>query len=211
MKPGIEVQGLYASFIGLRGARLKSPGSGTMARAYFQAHEIARFGELDGLPLAGFAQRAIGFAVDLLVVASLRIPIDLLWARFSSGQQLGESGIFSSLSSHGWRSLLLAMLYFPIVNYLSNGRSLGKWITGTRVVSLMHERLRLWQCVERVAGYGVSLAEGIGFLQFFWSPNRMCVHDRIAETIVVDVRASALRLAGIDDGEDQLIELVEGL
>jgi hypothetical protein len=95
---------------------------------------------LDGLPLAGFGQRAIGFVLDFVVVMMLWLPLELFWARF------------------------------------------------------------------------ISRGEGIGVLQFFWSPNRMCVHDRIAETIVLNVRPSASRLAGIDDGDsDHLIELVEGL
>jgi uncharacterized RDD family membrane protein YckC len=179
---------------------------------YFQAHETSRYDELDGLPLASFAQRAVGFVADFLVVIVLWIPIELFWARFISQEWDGRSKYHINFSFHEWRSLLAAMLYYVIVNYLSNGKSLGKLIAGTRVVSLVHERLGVWQCVERVLGYGVSLGEGIGFLQFFWSANRMCVHDRIAETIVVDVRPSALRLAGIDDGDaDQLIELVEGL
>lgn len=183
-----------------------------MARHYFQAHETSRFHELDGLPLAGFAQRGLGFVIDFLVVIVLWIPIELLWARFISQEWDGKRHFQIDFSFHEWRSLLAAMLYYVLVNYLSNGKSLGKLIAGTRIVSLVHERLGIWQCVERVLGYGVSLGEVIGFLQFFWSPNRMCVHDRIAETIVVDIRPSALRLAGIDDGDtDQLIELVEGL
>jgi uncharacterized RDD family membrane protein YckC len=35
-------------------------------------------------------------------------------------------------------------------------------------------------------GYGASALEaGFGFFQYFLQPNRACVHDRIAETIVV--------------------------
>jgi hypothetical protein len=52
----------------------------------------------------------------------------------------------------------------------------------------------LWQCAERILGYGASLAEGgLGFIQYYWSPNRMCAHDRLAETIVVDERKKARR------------------
>ena len=43
--------------------------------------------------------------------------------------------------------------------------------------------------MERALGYGAAVLElGLGFLQFFWSPNRMCAQDRLAETIVIDVR-----------------------
>jgi hypothetical protein len=40
--------------------------------------------------------------------------------------------------------------------------------------------------MERALGYGASMLEGgFGFVQYFTNPNRCCVHDRIAETIVV--------------------------
>jgi len=47
----------------------------------------------------------------------------------------------------------------------------------------------LWQSFERALAYGASFLElGFGFVQFFMHRNRQTVHDRIAETIVVDVR-----------------------
>jgi hypothetical protein len=52
---------------------------------------------------------------------------------------------------------------------------------------LRHDRLSLWHCVERALGYGASALElGFGFFQYFIHPNRQTVHDRIAETIVID-------------------------
>jgi uncharacterized RDD family membrane protein YckC len=66
------------------------------------------------------------------------------------------------------------------------GQTLGKRIFRIRVVSLVHPQLTLWQSIERALGYGASmLGGGFGFLQYFVHPNRCCVHDRIAETIVV--------------------------
>jgi hypothetical protein len=62
----------------------------------------------------------------------------------------------------------------------------------TRIVSLTSDRLGLWQSIERALGYGAAILEGgLGFLQFFWDKNRMCAQDRLAETIVVDVRKGA--------------------
>jgi len=47
-------------------------------------------------------------------------------------------------------------------------------------------RLSLWQSIECSLGYGASaLAGGFGFLQYFANHNQCCVHDRIAETIVI--------------------------
>jgi len=157
-----------------------------MAKRHYHAHESARADELDGVPLAGFGQRALGFLIDLFVVVLLWIPLELMWARFVSHTWNGTSHYSITFSFHEWRGLLVALLYFALTNYFSNGTSLGKWIARTRVLSLKHEHLGLWQCVERVLGYGVATAEGIGFLQYFFSQNRTCVHDRMAETIVAD-------------------------
>jgi hypothetical protein len=78
------------------------------------------------------------------------------------------------------------LLYFGLSVWRTNGLTLGKRILRIRVVSLTHERITLWQSCERALGYGASALEaGFGFFQFFIYPNRTCVHDRIAETIVV--------------------------
>ena len=47
--------------------------------------------------------------------------------------------------------------------------------------------MTFWQSIEQALGYGASILEaGFGIVQFFINPNRRTVHDRIAETIVVD-------------------------
>ena len=119
-----------------------------MATRYFQAHETARTDELDGLPLASFGQRALGFLIDLFIVVLLWIPLELLWARFVSHEWNGRSRFHITFSFHEWRSLLVALLYYVLVKYFSNGKSLGKRIARTRVVSLAREQLGFWQCVE---------------------------------------------------------------
>jgi uncharacterized RDD family membrane protein YckC len=81
------------------------------------------------------------------------------------------------------------VLYWGLTNYFGNGQTPGKWVARTRAVSLTGERMGLWQSIERGLGYGAAVLElGLGFLQFFWDRNRMCAQDRLAETIVIDVR-----------------------
>jgi uncharacterized RDD family membrane protein YckC len=76
---------------------------------------------------------------------------------------------------------------FRLDALLGQGRTLGKRILGIRVISLVHDRITVWQSMERALGYGASFLEGgFGFIQYFTHPNRCCVHDRIAETIVVN-------------------------
>jgi hypothetical protein len=57
----------------------------------------------------------------------------------------------------------------------------------------------LWQSIERGLGYGAAVLElGLGFVQFFWDRNQMCAQDRLAETIVIDVRKqNAINLSGM--------------
>ena len=86
-----------------------------------------------------------------------------------------------------WYSLIALVLYFGLATYLGNGKTLGKKFLKIRVVSLTHSKMTFFQSIERSLGYGASFLEGgFGFIQFFINPNRRTVHDRIAETIVVD-------------------------
>jgi uncharacterized RDD family membrane protein YckC len=90
---------------------------------------------------------------------------------------------------HEVGNIAVMVLYWGLANYFGNGRTIGKWVARTRVLSVTSEQMGLWQSVERGLGYGAAVLEGgIGFLQFFWDPNRMCAQDRLAETIVIDVR-----------------------
>jgi uncharacterized RDD family membrane protein YckC len=156
-------------------------------RRRFHAHETARVDSLDHRLLATFPQRVAAFAVDLLISTLLFSPVEYLWQRYLEHKE----NIVIALDFHEWRSLVVIVLYFGICTYLWNGKTLGKWIARIRVVSLVHERVSLWQAMERSLGYGASALEaGFGFLQFFINRNRQCVHDRIAETIVVDERAA---------------------
>jgi uncharacterized RDD family membrane protein YckC len=94
------------------------------------------------------------------------------------------------LNFHEAGNIIVMLLYWGLGNYIGNGQTPGKWLARTRIVSLTNERIGLWQSVERALGYGAAVLEGgLGFLQFFWDPNRMCAQDRLAETIVVDARA----------------------
>lgn len=78
------------------------------------------------------------------------------------------------------------ILYFGLIVWKTNGQPPGKRLLRIRIVSLVHTRITLWQAVERAVGDGPSMLEGgFGFIQHFIHPNRCCVHDRIAETIVI--------------------------
>ena len=83
---------------------------------------------------------------------------------------------------------LLPVLYFAVSFYFWKGQTIGKYFLRIRVLSLYHEHIGLWHCIERSLGYFASALEfGFGYIQAFWNPNRMSLHDKIGETIVVEL------------------------
>ena len=163
-----------------------------MAQRHFHAHETARMDQLNGVALATFWQRALGYFVDLIVAVVLWSPLEVAWRVYV----LHEHEIHISWNFHEKSNIVVMLLYWGLANYFGNGRTLGKWISRTQVVSLTSERMGLWQSIERALGYGAAILEGgLGFMQFFWDRNRQCAQDRLAETIVVDTRKSRQRKA----------------
>jgi uncharacterized RDD family membrane protein YckC len=151
---------------------------------------------LNGLPLAFFWQRWLGHWIDLILVIVFWAPLEFLWRRFI----LHEKDFFVKFDYHEPGNLIVMLLYWGLFVYFCDGRTPGKWVARTRIVSLTSERMGLWQSFERVLGYGTAVLEGgVGFLQYFWDRNRMCAQDRLAETIVVDVRKRADRSSEIQE------------
>ncbi len=85
----------------------------------------------------------------------------------------------------GW-----AVAYFTLLPFWWQGRTIGKRLFGLRIVELTGKRLGLMTCFGRYGGYAAGLATGgMGFLQILWDPNRQGVQDKLAHTVVVDLRA----------------------
>ena len=140
---------------------------------------------LEGMLLASFWQRLLGYFIDLALAVILWAPLEFAWRRYL----LHQTDIDLRWDFHEKGNIVVALIYWGSANYLGNGQTPGKWIARTRAISLTGERLGKWQSVERALGYGAAVLEGgLGFAQFFWDHNRMCAQDRLAETIVVDVR-----------------------
>ena len=150
--------------------------------------------------LATFLSRFMAMLIDLalillffmftvIVFGWLGFEIKHLnWNNFSHVEV--EANNISEKSLKFLKILLgfVPIIYFTLTTYFTNGQSLGKKIAGIKIVSIYHQRIGLWHCIERSLGYAASTLElGIGFFQIFWNPNRMALHDRIAETMVIKV------------------------
>ena len=152
----------------------------------FNPHETARLKELDGVKLASFPRRSTAFLIDLLI-AVLFSSILLLAYNFITGKFNMNDDIKVDFNFENWYSIIATVIYFGLTTYFGNGKTLGKKLLKIRVVSITHSKMTLFQSIERSLGYAASLLEGgFGFIQYFINPNRRTVHDRIAETIVVD-------------------------
>jgi len=174
---------------------------------FYTAHETNRMKELEGNQLASFRDRGLAIIVDLCVVIVLLL-LCLVMALFISGKPQNvkfkfdeklNTSVAVNRTEEAWARYAVEfgvpLVYWGLLTYLTNGKTIGKWLAGIRVVSTKHEHISLWQSIERALGYSISALEfGFGFLQYFIVPNRRTTHDRIAETIVVQEESGLVLL-----------------
>ena len=158
-------------------------------KSNYNGNETHRMQELHGLPLASFTRRAVAFIVDFIIATLVSVPILIIVANTLEHFGFVKKDLRLVFDFGHWYSIILLVLYFSLSIYYGNGKTLGKRLMGIRVVSVVHEKIGFWHAVERALGYGASFLEfGFGFLQYFIDANRRTVHDRIAETIVIQDR-----------------------
>jgi uncharacterized RDD family membrane protein YckC len=152
--------------------------------------------------LATIRRRFVAFLIDWIVLVMIYLCIIALLSLFDlTISNINVHGIFEVEleveNAHEYFITFLKfffgflpVLYFALSLYFWRGRTVGKYLLRLKVLSLYHERPGLWHCIERSLGYFASALEfGFGFIQASWNPNRMTLHDKIGETIVVDLHA----------------------
>ena len=111
-------------------------------------------------------------------------------------EQVNNPSLFRTLKtwfSYMGLSLGWIGIYFIATNAFFRGQTLGKRFLKLRVVRLNNKPLGLYFAFERFGGYAAGLATGLlGFFQMFWDANRQAIHDKIAGTVVVDLRPSKM-------------------
>ena len=111
-------------------------------------------------------------------IADLRRPRPFRW-REQLDRAIAAVGL-----SFGW-----GIVYFSLLPAWWGGQTLGKKLLRLRVVELTGRPLSVMRCLRRYGGYAAGMATGgLGFLQLLWDPNRQGVQDRVAHTVVVDLR-----------------------
>jgi uncharacterized RDD family membrane protein YckC len=164
---------------------------------YKSRHEIHESNEF---VLATVKRRFLAFLIDWTALILIYFFIILVFALF--GMNLTKINVVSMFEvdldiANAPKALvtmmkvvfgLLPVIYFTVSFYFFNGRTFGKFICRLRVISLYHNHIGLWHCIERSLGYFASGLEfGFGFIQAFWNPNRMALHDKIGETVVIKI------------------------
>jgi len=164
---------------------------------YNTRHELHRD---HALILASIKKRFVAFLIDWIVLILIYCCIIILFGLFDMNlSKINVHGVFdveiemnntpsSLITFLKFIFGLLPVLYFAFSFYFFKGQTIGKYFLRLKVISLYHEHLGLWHCIERSLGYFASALEfGFGYIQAFCNPNRMSLHDKIGETIVVEL------------------------
>jgi len=148
--------------------------------------------------LATIKRRFVAFLIDWIFVILIYCCIMVLFGLFNKTiSDINVHSIFDveieMANAQPYLITLLKVLfgflpviYFSLSFYFWKGQTIGKYFLRIKVLSIYHEHPGLWHCIERSLGYFVSALEfGFGYIQAYWNPNRMTLHDKIGETVVV--------------------------
>ena len=161
---------------------------------------------------AGFWKRVAAYVIDYIV---LLIPGKLIGSMF--GATAAATALEQAQKSAGsdpqvlvaglevylhtmWPGLLLSTivvwLYFALLESSVWQATLGKLVLGIRVTDLRGARISLPQALGRYLAKFLSLIIfGIGFLMVAWTGRKQGLHDMLAQTLVLNGRASQFQNA----------------
>jgi uncharacterized RDD family membrane protein YckC len=146
--------------------------------------------EPDSRLWGGFIRRGCAFAVDWAMILMLGFVMFLmshigykvgLSAHGRSVTMENSSGLYFILTL---ASIVLSAAYFVIFHSL-DGRTIGKWIFGLRVIGAENGDVTASQALLRwlaTVGFAPIL---LGFLWVIWSREKRAWHDIIAQTWVI--------------------------
>jgi uncharacterized RDD family membrane protein YckC len=124
--------------------------------------------------IAGLADLALMASLDVLVVALTLRLTGLEWSAVGELPLLPLAGFFAILNGGYLVGFVTAA-----------GQTLGKMLTGVRVVGEATQRVPLGAAVVRAAAFGVSLLPaGLGLVPVLLSADGRALHDRLSGTRV---------------------------
>jgi uncharacterized RDD family membrane protein YckC len=135
----------------------------------------------------GVARRALALAVDLAAIRALVGAGDLAAGAFGSHEAAGRAFVLTV-------ELVIAPAYF-VLGHGTDGQTLGKWLARVRVVAVSGERIGYGRALGRLLATVPSVGLGMGVLVALCRGDRRALHDLLAGTRVVRVRAEPPRPA----------------
>jgi len=142
--------------------------------------------------LGGFWRRAGALIIDLIVVAAL---VSVMAFLSYLGYRVGLSAHGRSVSWENaaplfvllsWGGLGLATAYFVLFHGME-GRTIGKWLLGLKVVGLAQGAITYRQAFLRWLAAAGFAPLALGFLWVLWSREKRAWHDYLAGTWVIRV------------------------
>ncbi len=167
------------------------------------------------LEYAGFWIRFAAGIIDLAIILSLIYSISSITLRIFSdipsiaafsgiyyGQGIGAIAGSSEQVEPGRRDFLiiaatavLIAMFYIIGMWVWQGQTLGKMVTGIKVIRTDSSPLMLPHAVARFLGLLLSIAMlGIGLIWIAFDSRKQGIHDKIADTYVVKLPVRQLML-----------------
>jgi uncharacterized RDD family membrane protein YckC len=149
--------------------------------------------------VVGFGRRLLAILIDAAMVSFITFLVTaavgfvaLLLASFYPDDPT-QFDILVILSG-----LIVSIAYF-VVSWVKSGQTLGKSVTGMKVVRTDGSRLSWGQALLRYLGYIISGAVfSLGFLWVAFDPKRQGWHDKIARTYVIDEETTFSGASSVD-------------
>ncbi|MCA1563622.1 MAG: RDD family protein [Acidobacteria bacterium] len=170
---------------------LRAAQSGAVELASPAAPDVAA-----GEASAGAASRVAAALIDLTILAAIDAAVVYFTLQIC-GLSLADLRIVPAAPLLAF--LLLLNTGYSVAFTTAAGQTIGKMTVGIRVVGTeTGERVNFGYAVLRTAAYFVSaLPAGLGFAPALVGADRRALHDRLAETRVVQLPASSSRLPAV--------------
>jgi uncharacterized RDD family membrane protein YckC len=141
---------------------------------------------------APFLLRCGAILIDYILLIAMPV-ISLLLGRYFEYD--GAKLLNSEISNTGWLIMILFALTNFVILPLIVGQSVGKMMTGLRVVKSDGSSARLKNlCLRHLIGYPLTvLTLGLGFFLSVFSSKGRALHDLIAGTVVIYGRREVIK------------------
>jgi uncharacterized RDD family membrane protein YckC len=135
---------------------------------------------------AGFWIRFVAYLIDSVV---LSIAGSIIGAIFGVGLAMSGGGERSLTAGAYLIGVVVAWLYFALMESSERGATLGKMAVGVRVVTEQGQRLSFANATGRYFAKFISaIILCIGFIMIAFTDRKRGLHDMIAGTLVIKSR-----------------------